>query len=101
MINSVQGLDHKVLQFVGCGDDLRGGGEDLEDGGENGVLDGAPGSGGAGVLFPGSAGFMYERQGRDHPGKALVALKEVGSEVGGWVGGHCCNEVDDPGRKIM
>ena len=101
MINSVQGLDHKVLQFVGCDDDLRGREEGLEDGGEDGVLDGAPGSGGAGVLFPGSAGFMYERQGRDHLGEALVALKEVDNEVLGRVGGHCCNKFDDPGRKII
>ena len=101
MINSVQGLDYEVLHFVGCDDDLGGGGKDLEDGGENGVLDGDPGSGVARVSFHGSAGFMYERQGRDHLGEALVALKEGGNEVGGLVGGHCSNKVDGLGRKIM
>ena len=46
-----------------------------------------PRGGGFEVLSPGSAGFMNERQGRDHLGEALVALQEVDDEVGGWVVG--------------
>ena len=63
-----------MLQFVGCDDDLRGRGEGLEDRGEDEGLDGVPGGGRDGVFSLGSVGFMYERQGRDHLGEALVAF---------------------------
>ena len=90
-----------MLKFVGRDDDLRGGGEGPEDGGEDGGLDGVPRGGGFGVLSPGSAGFVNERQGRDHLGEALIALQEVDDEVGGWVGGYCGNKVNGSGGEII
>ena len=60
-----------------------------------------PRGGGYGVVSPGSAGLMNERQGRDHLGEALIALQEVGDEVGGRVDGNCGNEIDGSGGEIM
>ena len=90
-----------MFQFVSCDDDLRGRGEGLEDGGEDGGLDGVPRGGGYGVLSPGSADFVNERQGRDHLGEALIVLQEADDEVGGRVDGNCGNEIDGSGGEIM
>ena len=90
-----------MFQFVSCDDDLRGRGEGLEDGGEDGGLDGVPRGGGFGVLSPGSAELMNERQCREHLGEALIALQEVDDEVGGRVGGYGGNKVDGSGEGIM
>ena len=63
-----------MLQFVGSDDGFCGEGEALDDGGEDGDLDGVPGDVGDRVLSPSSADLMYERQGCDHFGEALVGF---------------------------
>ena len=90
-----------MLKFVGRDDDLRGKEEGPEDEGEDGGLDGVPRGGRFGVLSPGSAELMNERQCREHLREALIALQEVDDEVGGRVGGYGGNEVDGSGEGIM
>ena len=74
VINPVQRLYNKVLQFISSDDGFHGGGEALDDGGEDGDFDGVPGGVGVRVLFPGSANLVDKRQGPDHLGEALVAF---------------------------
>ena len=74
MVNTVQGLDDKVLELVGGDNSLHCGGETLDDKGEDGDLDEAPGSDRVRVLSPDSAAFVYECEGCDHFGEALIVF---------------------------
>ena len=69
VINTIQGLDDEVLEFVGGDDGLRCSGETLDDKIEDGGLNRAPGGCRVGVLSPGSAAFVDECEGCDHLGE--------------------------------
>ena len=101
VINTIQGLDDKVLDFVGGDDDLHCSGKTLDDKGEDGGLNGAPGGCRVGVLSPGSAAFVDECEGCDHFGETLTVFEEADDEVGGQVGRPCSDEVDGSGWDII
>ena len=58
MIDTVQGLDDKVLELVGSENSLRDSGKTLDDKGEDGDLDGVPGSNRIRGFSPGPAGLV-------------------------------------------
>ena len=94
MINTIQGLDDEVLEFVGGYDGLCCSGETLDDKGEDGGLNGAPGGCRVGVLSPGSAAFVDEFEGCNHFGETLAVFEEADDEVGGQVGRPGSDEVE-------
>ena len=98
VINTIQGLDDEVLEFVGGNDSLRCSGKTLDD--EEG-LNGAPGGCRVGVLSPGSAAFVDECEGCDHFGETLVVFEEADDEVGGRVGRPGSDEIDGSGGEVI
>ena len=89
LVDTIQGLDDKVLELVGGNNSLRVGGKTLDDEGENGDFDRVPGSDRVRVLSPGSAALVYEHEGCDHFGEARIVFKEADDEVGEQVDRHC------------
>ena len=101
VIDTIPGLDDKVLEFVGGDDGLRCSGKTLDDKGEDGGLDRAPGGCRVGVLSPGSAAFVDECEGCNHFGETLAVFEEADDEVGGQVSRPGGDEVDGSGWYII
>ena len=63
-----------MLELVGGNDRLHCCGNTLDETGEDGGVDGAPGSDRVRVFSQGSAAFVYECEGCNHFGEALIAF---------------------------